>query len=952
MIEKSTSSLNQKRNISKEKINILSNKSFSISSFKSLNLNLSNNIQDNSKVVVRIKPNIEEDYLDDNKFYDIKDNNIIEFIGSKNNSKIFKFDYIFNEDSQQSQIFELCSKDICDSLFEGFNGTIFTYGQINSGKTYTILGQDYTDSILNNSNFVLPNQENSYMVYMKKKEEEGKGLIPRSIEYLLDKKEELCEKNKDINLNIELNCSFYEIFNDQIYDLFNNSSWINLNPLIKEKEGILKENLTKIKINDKTEAFNLIKMGNQNRQSFSLIANTQSKSHSVFSINIIISRIENENIIKSKSILNLVDLAGCESKTSTENLAEKKKDTGKINKSLLGLGNVIQNVGENFIPYRDTKLTFFLKDSLSVNPKTCFIATISSLKKNLQETLFTLNFAQNIKKIKNKNNGKNINSKKNILIEEESNQIITKEEIEKEKNIYNNLQDEIFNLINILQKLGENSQEINKFKEKFKQNSMTIKNLNENHEQSYNILLNKKKEIEELEKENEIIENRINTLSINLIIKEQIYNNIVKNCSENEKLFFDIKNKFNNIYEIYNEKYNLFKSNKDILSKQKEDFKNTINNKKQCIQENKKELSSKNNMINDLQDKFSELEKNIISNSSINSELEKEIKNLKKEIEILNTNIGKSEEELLLLNDKLIDKNIKLNEADNILNSTQKLYKNKLLNNKGDINKLNSIINQSTSNEIESKNRIFVMKNRLIEYDIFLKILKKTKEFLIKTLDALKQKFEKYKNELDDKINLYNNLVEINKDFINKIDLLNKKFQILGRNNKNNKENETKSEIIKLNEENYELSKDISLSENMLNCLHLKNSNIFKYHENIDQKINEYRKLYNTSQKDIAGIIEKNALRKSLSLIETIRNNNNIKENNKINLLTISIENAICLLKEKEDLIKNIQIQNENIRLKAISSVRENNIKTTEITLLNDIEHRSSFNFGPNNKIK
>ena len=77
------------------------------------------------------------------------------------------------------------------------------------------------------------------------------------------------------------------------------------------------------------------------------------------------------------------------------------KDTRIINKALLAYGNVIHNFGENFIPYRDTKLTFLLKESMGINPKTCLIATISTLKKNIQETLFTLNFTQKIKKNQN-----------------------------------------------------------------------------------------------------------------------------------------------------------------------------------------------------------------------------------------------------------------------------------------------------------------------------------------------------------------------------------------------------------------------------------------------------------------------------------------------------------------------------------------------------------------------
>ena len=945
MIERSNY-LNSKKNISKEKINSLSNKSFSVSSFKTLNFN---NIQENSKVVLRIKPRTDDEYLENNKLFEIKDNNFIEFIGSKNNSKLFKFDYIFNEDSQQNQIFEICTKDICDSLFEGYNGTIFTYGQINSGKTYTMLGPDYTKSFLCNSNFILSNQENSYISYMKKKEEEGKGLIPRAIEYLLDKEIELCEKNKDINLNIELFCSFYEIFNEHIYDLFNNSSWINYNPL-KGNEGSLKENLKRIKISDKKQIFDLIKLGNLNRNSFSFIMNTQSRSHAIFSININISRKENGNIIQNKSILNLVDLAGFENKTSIENYGDKIKDTGKINKSLLGLGNVIQNFGENFIPYRDTKLTYLLKESLGNNPKTCFIITISTLKRNLQETLFALNFSQNIKKIKNKLNNKNINTNKNKLIKEENS--ITKEDIEKEKDIYNKCKDEIINLIDILQQLGENSQEINKFKEKFKQNSIAVRYINEEYEQIIKILSNKEKEIEIIEKENEIFKNKINNLSIELIIKEQTYNNLIKKRSDNEKEFYNIKQKFDNIYEIWNLKNKQLEEKNNIFFKLNEQQELIKNSKIEIIDKNDKTITSKDNNIKELEKKIIEIEKDIKKNTSINNELEKEINELKEEIEILNENYDKSEKELLLLNNQLLDNNSKLNTVDTILNNTKKLYNNKILNNKGDIIKLNSLINQSSSNEIESKNRIFIIKNKIIQYDLYIKIINKTKDILQNSLNELENINQKYRNELDEKINLYNNSIEINKDLKYKLDILNKKFELLGGYKKNNKENETKSQIIKLNEENNNLSKDISHIENMLDNLYVKNNNIFQYHQNIDQKLDEYKKLFNNSQKELIPIIENNELRKSLVIIEKIKNIKNLKENERLNLFTISLENALCLLKEKEELIKNMKVYNENIRLKTINSVRENNIKTTDINLLKDIDHRKTLNLSQNKNKK
>ena len=971
-----SNNINSKKNNTKEKSVTLSKTSLSISSFKTLTFNLSNNIQDNSKIILRIKPKTEDEYLEQNKIYEIKDNNILEYHDTKNNSKIFQFDYIFNEDSSQNDIFNISAKEICDSLFEGYNGTIFTYGQIGSGKTYTMLGPDYTKSFLLNSNFsfnsinssmnntnnnsIINNNifQNKYIEYMKKKEEEGKGIIPRAIEYLLEKKDELCYQYQNLNVHIDIFCSFYEIFNDQIYDLFNNANWINYTPSqFKDKpvEGVLKENLKKIKLNDKKEVFDLIKLGSLNRQSFSQIMNTKSRSHAIFSININLSKMENEDGINIKSILNLVDLAGIEKQKSVENIGERLKDTGKINKALLGLGNVIHNFGENFIPYRDTKLTFLLKESLNVNPKTCLIATISTLKKNIQETLFTLNFTQKIKKIKNKfNNNKNIISKKNKLFDEkEPKKILTKDEIKKEEEIYKTSKEEIINLVNILQQLGENCSEINKFKEKFIQNSLIKKYLTEEYEQSYRTLMDKNKEIENLIKENEIFENKINNLSIELIIKEQTYNNLTKKNSLTQSEFTEIKKKFENVYELWIQKSKTLEENNTILKNSKQDEINLIKTKKENIEKNNEIINNKNDEITNLENDINNMKENIANNSELNVEFEKQIQELKSEIEILDKNYFKAEKDLLTINEKLLDNNTELVNVDNILTHTQKIYKNKLLNNKGDISKLNSLINKSTSNEIESKNRIFLIKNKIIEYDLYLKILNKTKQYLNTSLSELENKNNQYLEKLNEKINTYNNLNEINKDLKNKIDILNKKFELIGGNKKNFKENETKSRIIKLKEENNILSNEVNHLENILGNLYVKNDNIFQYHQNLDKKINEYKKIFNQSQKDLIPIIEKNELRKSLTLLENIRNMKNKKENEKLYNFTLCLENAICLLQEKEELIKNMKEYNENMRLKTISSVRENNVKTTDFNLIKNNERRNSFNLPQtNNSIK
>ena len=375
--------------------------------------------------------------------------------------------------------------------------------------------------------------------------------------------------------------------------------------------------------------------------------------------------------------------------------------------------------------------------------------------------------------------------------------------------------------------------------------------------------------------------------------------------------------------------------------------------KKEIIEKNNKIIIEKNDEIINLEEKVKKLEENISNNSELKEEFEKQIQDLKNEIEILDKNYIKTEKELYLVNEKLLDNNTELNTVDNILLNTQKLYKNKILNNKGDIKKLNSIINKASTNEVESKNRIILIKNKLIEYDIYIKILNKTKSYLNETLLNLEKENNLYLEKLDKKINKYNNLIEVNKDLKQRVDILNKKFEIIGG-NKNNKikENETKSKIIKLKEENSELNKEINHLEKILGNLYVKNDNIFQYHQNLDKKIKEYQKICNQSQKELMPIIEKNELRKSLTLIENIKKTKDMNEKEKLYYFTLCLENVICILREKEELIKNMKEYNENMRLKTISSVRENDIKIPDFNLLKTVDKRNSFNGIQSNNIK
>ena len=391
---------------------------------KSQNINNENN--DNIKVIIRIRPKIEREYssLANNI---ITDNSSL-IIQTRKEKKYFTFDYIANEDSSQSEIFTKCAKDICDSILEGYNGTIFVYGQTGAGKTYTLLGPKFSNSnepfshVEMNSNSMhssfLINQ--GYLSYIYKKEEEGKGILPRAIEYLFYKKEKLIEDENESDSNvqttIEFECSFLEIYQEQISDLLDNNHDKSL--IIRDlNNGVFVENLSKIKINSQEEAYSLIREGIKYRHIASTNMNKESsRSHAVFSLYVTSkSKYKSTNkIVQKHSVFHLIDLAGSERQKHTKCEGIKIKEAGKINKSLMQLSHVIKNLSEIasrkktvkvkslHIHYRDSKLTHLLKDSLGGNAKTCIIANISPATENLQETLSTLIFAQNAKLIKNK----------------------------------------------------------------------------------------------------------------------------------------------------------------------------------------------------------------------------------------------------------------------------------------------------------------------------------------------------------------------------------------------------------------------------------------------------------------------------------------------------------------------------------------------------------------------
>ncbi|XP_077160373.1 kinesin-like protein KIF15 isoform X2 [Paroedura picta] len=339
------------------------------------------------KVYVRVRPPPEGSVLADGDHglcLSVLSSSTIR-LHSKPEPKVFTFDHVANVDTTQESVFSSVARNIVESCMNGYNGTIFAYGQTGSGKTFTMMGPPDSDNFTHNL----------------------RGVIPRSFEYLfflIDREKEKAGTGKSFLCK----SSFIEIYNEQIFDLLDSAS---SGLLLREHitKGIFVDGAVEQVLTSAAEAYQVLTMGWRNRRVASTSMNRESsRSHAVFTITV-------ESVEKSKEVvnirssqLNLVDLAGSERQKDTHTEGVRLKEAGNINRSLSCLGKVITalvdigNGKQRHICYRDSKLTFLLRDSLGGNAKTCIIANVHPGSRCFGETLSTLNFAQRAKLIKNK----------------------------------------------------------------------------------------------------------------------------------------------------------------------------------------------------------------------------------------------------------------------------------------------------------------------------------------------------------------------------------------------------------------------------------------------------------------------------------------------------------------------------------------------------------------------
>ncbi|GMI71066.1 hypothetical protein like AT2G36200 [Hibiscus trionum] len=351
----------------------------------------------NVQVLLRCRPFSEEE-LRSNAPQVVKCNEyqrevaVSQNIAGKHFDRVFTFDKVFGPSAQQKDLYDQAVVPIVNEVLEGFNCTIFAYGQTGTGKTYTMEGECKRAK-------ASPTRELPA----------GAGVIPRAVKQIFDTLE---GQNAEYSVKV----TFLELYNEEITDLLAPEEITKVVleekqkkqlPLMEDgKGGVLVRGLEEEIVTSASEIFTLLERGSAKRRTAETLLNKQSsRSHSLFTITIHIKEAtpEGEELIKCGK-LNLVDLAGSENISRSGARDGRAREAGEINKSLLTLGRVITALVEHLghIPYRDSKLTRLLRDSLGGRTKTCIIATVSPAVHCLEETLSTLDYAHRAKNIKNK----------------------------------------------------------------------------------------------------------------------------------------------------------------------------------------------------------------------------------------------------------------------------------------------------------------------------------------------------------------------------------------------------------------------------------------------------------------------------------------------------------------------------------------------------------------------
>ncbi len=351
--------------------------------------------QSNVLVSVRVRPLMKHDVVK-KSCVRVLDSNVVVILDpaqqkpdvlrvNRTKEKQYAFDYVFEPSSSQEAIYHHSTKFLIHGVLDGFNATVFAYGQTGSGKTFTMIGT-----------------------------QENPGIMVRVMSDLFVHSASNAKTNA---VNHKVTVSFLEVYNENIRDLLADATGAEEYLDLREDpiKGPVVAGITEVEAKSASEIMQLLHQGNSKRSQAATAANeVSSRSHAVLQV-VVESRDRAPGVVDNIKVgkLSLIDLAGSERAANTQNRGARLVEGANINRSLLALGNCINALGEkgnkgNFVPYRDSKLTRLLKDSLGGNCRTVMIANISPAESSFEETLNTLKYANRAKNIKTE-------AKRNVL---------------------------------------------------------------------------------------------------------------------------------------------------------------------------------------------------------------------------------------------------------------------------------------------------------------------------------------------------------------------------------------------------------------------------------------------------------------------------------------------------------------------------------------------------------
>uniref|UniRef100_A0A8C7ZLK9 Kinesin-like protein n=1 Tax=Oryzias sinensis TaxID=183150 RepID=A0A8C7ZLK9_9TELE len=338
-------------------------------------------VSDNVKVVVRCRPLNQREKMTGFKQAVTVDEirgtiTVNKFETAQEPPKTFTFDTVFGPESKQLDVYNLTARPIVDSVLEGYNGTIFAYGQTGTGKTFTMEGVRAVPEL--------------------------RGIIPNSFAHIFG---HIAKAEGDTRFLVRV--SYLEIYNEEVRDLLGKDQMQRLEVKERPDIGVYIKDLTSYAANNADDMDRIMTVGHKNRSVGATNMNEHSsRSHAIFTVTIEYSEKGldgNQHVRMGK--LHLVDLAGSERQGKTGATGQRLKEATKINLSLSTLGNVISALVDGkstHVPYRNSKLTRLLQDSLGGNSKTMMCANIGPADYNYDETISTLRYANRAKNIKNK----------------------------------------------------------------------------------------------------------------------------------------------------------------------------------------------------------------------------------------------------------------------------------------------------------------------------------------------------------------------------------------------------------------------------------------------------------------------------------------------------------------------------------------------------------------------